>query len=258
MPVDEENGIIYTDLGCGNKNDSYGQQLLAAGFELDNEDSRPSQNAYFYAKTLASAQGVHGEKTAYVGMVYTAATDEALTLYPNGIWRVFFFVEQNPIVENVTLSEVNAEFASKKLFSDQNTSILPTLTIADGCTKIDFVDATSQFVQSMVSLGSLMGVNISFSYAYSAEVHFYYPEAGAEGAISTLANQLTAAGFTNAAEEGVTTDANTYTFAKNDGQSARIVVTLEKAMSEATQSTPAAYEGYINLSVSHYSMTYTM
>ena len=201
--------------------------------------------------------GICGEKIAYVGLVYSAATDEALTtIYPNGIWRVFFFVEQNPIVENVALADVNAEFASKKLLSDQNTSILPTLTIADGCTKIDFVDATNQFVQSMISLGSLMGVNNSFSYAYSAEVHFYYPEASAEGAISTLATQLLAAGFANPTAEDGTTDANT--FAKDDGQTgARIIVTLEKAMTEATQSAPAAYEGYITLSVSHYKMTVT-
>ncbi|MCR5692863.1 MAG: hypothetical protein K6G74_02700 [Bacilli bacterium] len=257
MPVDEENRIIYTDLGSGNKNTSYGQQLIAAGFTLDTEESDPSKNAYFYTKTLAPAQGVHGEKIAYVGMVYSAATDEALTtIYPNGIWRVFFFVEQEAAVENVTLADVNAEFASKKLLSDQTAPILPTLTLAEGCTQIDFIDGTDTFIQTMMYIGSLNGFNVSFQYAYSVEAHFHYPEASSEAAIASLSSQLLAAGYANVTDENGATDPTT--FSKDDGQTgARLIVSLDKAMSEATQTAPAAYEGYINLSVSHYKMTVT-
>ena len=253
MPADEDSGLIYSDLGCGNKNEAYGAQLLAAGFTADQADTDESKNLYFYKKTFAPASGVHGEKVAYVGMMYTAATGEAATLYPNGIWRVMLVVEAESFAENVSLADVNAEFATKKLLADNTTPILPTLTLAEGCTQIDFIDGTADFVSEMKQYAAMLGASIDFSYCYVAEVHFYYPEASADAAIAHLSALLLAAGYTNSVDSK-TNQPDTTTFENNaeTGQYATLSIKLDKAMTSATSGAAATYQGFIYLAVTHF------
>ena len=79
MPANSSNGMIYADLGSGNKNTAYGQALVAAGFELDAENSSAADNLYVYTKTITERQGLQGAKIALVGLSYSTATDEAAT-----------------------------------------------------------------------------------------------------------------------------------------------------------------------------------
>ena len=252
MPASADDGLIFTDLGSGDKNTAYGAVLTGQGFTLDNINSDTANGLYIYAKEIAPASGVHGAKTAIVGTAYSAATGDAATIYPNGIWRIYFFVQQEELVENVTLEDVNAEFASKKLLTTPTQSILPALTLPEGCTKIDFIDGTASFISEMQQYMAYFGVSVNITYAYSAEVHFYYPEANAEDAVADLSAQLITAGFRNETSQSGETDLTTFTLASETAGS--LIITVDKAMTTATSTEPATYKGFIYLSVSHFAM----
>ena len=252
MPASADDGLIFTDLGSGDKNAAYGAVLTGQGFTLDNINSDTANGLYIYAKEIAPASGVHGAKTAIVGTAYSAATGDAATIYPNGIWRIYFFVQQEELVENVTLEDVNAEFASKKLLTTPTQSILPALTLPEGCTKIDFIDGTASFISEMQQYMAYFGVSVNITYAYSAEVHFYYPEANAEDAVADLSAQLITAGFRNETSQSGETDLTTFTLASETAGS--LIITVDKAMTTATSTEPATYKGFIYLSVSHFAM----
>ena len=255
MPVDEDDGLIYSDLGCGNQNTAYGAVITGLGFTLDTQSSQTANGLYFYTKEIAPASGVHGAKTAVIATVYQSATGEDATFYPNGVWNIYFFVQQQNGVENVSLADVNAEFASKKLLSNPSASILPTLTLTGGYTKIDFIDATDEFISSMSTYAAYYGLTISFSYCYCAEVHVYYPEASVDAAIASLGAQLIAAGYANAVDSTTgQTDPETFKLAADNTNSSALIVNVEKAMTEATTTTPAAYKGFLVFAVTHYSI----
>jgi hypothetical protein len=255
MPADAEEGLIYSDLGCGNKNTAYGAVITGLGFTLDTQNSQTANGLYIYTKEIAAASGVHGAKTAIIATMYQTATGDAATLYPNGVWNVYFFVQQDSAVENVSLADVNAEFASKKLPSNPSASILPTLTLTEGYTKIDFIDATDEFISSMSTYAAYYGLTISFSYCYCAEVHVYYPEASVDAAIADLGAQLIAAGYANAVDSTTgQTDPETFKLAADNTNSSTLLVNVEKAMTEATTTTPAAYKGFLVFAVTHYSI----
>ncbi|MCR5514290.1 MAG: hypothetical protein K6F36_02505 [Bacilli bacterium] len=255
MPADAEEGLIYSDLGCGNKNTAYGAVITGLGFTLDAQSSQTANGRYVYTKEIAQASGVHGAKTAVIATIYQSATGEAATFYPNGVWNIYFFVQQQNGVKNVSLADVNAEFASKKLLSNPSASILPTLTLTEGYTKIDFIDATDEFISSMKTFAAQYGVTISFSYCYCAEVHVYYPEASVDAAIASLGAQLIAAGYANAVDSTTgQTDPETFKLAADNTNSSTLIVNVEKAMTEATTTTPAAYKGFLVFAVTHYSI----
>ena len=252
MPADAEEGLIYSDLGCGNKNTAYGAVITGLGFTLDTQNSQTANGLYIYTKEIAAASGVHGAKTAIIATRYQTATDEATTLYPNGVWSVYFFVQQTNAVENVSLADVNAEFASKKLLTTPTASILPALTLPEGCTKIDFIDGTADMLSELreqIEVLAAYGYNITVTYCYAAEVHFYYPEASADDVVANLKAQLVAAGFTNVVSKSGQVDETSYTLAAETA--ADLTITVDKAMTTATTTTPAAYKGFVYLAVSH-------
>lgn len=252
MPADAEEGLIYSDLGCGNKNTAYGAVITGLGFTLDTENSQTANGLYIYTKEIAAASGVHGAKTAIIATRYQTATGDAATLYPNGVWNVYFFVQQDSAVENVSLADVNAEFASKKLLTTPTASILPALTLPEGCTKIDFIDATADTLsdlQEYIAVLANYGYTITVTYCYAAEVHFYYPEASADDVVANLKAQLVAAGFTNVVSQSGQVDETSYTLAAETA--ANLTITVDKAMTTATTTTPAAYKGFVYLAVSH-------
>ena len=252
MPADAEEGLIYSDLGCGNKNTAYGAVITGLGFTLDTQNSQTANGLYIYTKEIAAASGVHGAKTAVIATMYQTATGDAATLYPNGVWKVYFLVQQDSAVENVSLADVNAEFASKKLLTTPTASILPTLTLPEGCTKIDFIDGTADTLselQQYIKILAARGYNITVTYCYAAEVHFYYPEASADDVVANLKAQLVAAGFTNVVSQSGQVDETSYTLAAETA--ANLTITVDKAMTTATTTTPAAYKGFVYLAVSH-------
>ena len=252
MPADAEEGLIYSDLGCGNKNTAYGAVITGLGFTLDTQNSQTANGLYIYTKEIAAASGVHGAKTAIIATRYQTATDEATTLYPNGVWSVYFFVQQTNAVENVSLADVNAEFASKKLLTTPTASILPALTLPEGCTKIDFIDGTADMLSELreqIEVLAAYDYNITVTYCYAAEVHFYYPEASADDVVANLKAQLVAAGFTNVVSKSGQVDETSYTLAAETA--ADLTITVDKAMTTATTTTPAAYKGFVYLAVSH-------
>ena len=252
MPADDEEGLIYSDLGSGNKNTAYGAVITGLGFTLDTQNSQTANGLYIYTKEIAAASGVHGAKTAIIATMYQTATGDAATLYPNGVWNVYFFVQQDSAVENVSLADVNAEFASKKLLTTPTASILPALTLPEGCTKIDFIDATADTLsdlQEYIEVLAAYGYTITVTYCYAAEVHFYYPEASADDVVANLKAQLVAAGFTNVVSQSGQVDETSYTLAAETA--ANLTITVDKAMTTATTTTPAAYKGFVYFAVSH-------
>ena len=254
MPADSSSGLIYTDLGCGNKNTAYGQALIAAGFALDEENSVPASNTYIYTKTISEAQGLKGAKYAIVGLSYMTATDEAATIYPNGAWSVYLFVESQTSFENVTLADVNAEIQSHKLLSNPATPIVPTFSLLDGYTKIDYLDTSADTAEYLEYAASYYGLSITIDYCFGAEIHVYYPEANADAAVANIITQVTAAGFTQ--ETSASTGqpiAGSYT----SNADATADATIEVSVAKALDSTTSAYKGFIYISVTHlkYSVT---
>ena len=81
MPADAEEGLIYSDLGCGNKNTAYGAVITGLGFTLDTQNSQTANGLYIYTKEIAAASGVHGAKTAVVATMYQTATGEAAIIH---------------------------------------------------------------------------------------------------------------------------------------------------------------------------------
>lgn len=254
MPANASSGLIFADLGSGNKNSAYGQALIGAGFALDAENSDANNNLYIYTKTIQERQGFQGEKTAIVGLSYTAASEEVADIYPNGVWSIYCFVETQTSFENVTLADVNTELASHKLLSNPATSILPTLTLPEGCTKIDYLDATDETVSYLTEIASYYNLNISIESCYSSEIHFYYPEASADDVVANLTSQITAAGFTQATNSSTGQPiAGSYVSNADDASDASLEVSIAKALDSKTN----AYKGFVYLAVTHmkYSVT---
>ena len=250
MPANSSNGLIYTDLGCGNKNDAYGQALIAAGFALDEENSVPASNTYIYSKTISEAQGLKGAKYAIVGLSYMTATDEAATIYPNGAWSIYLFVETQTSFENVTLAEVNAEIQSHKLVSNPAASILPALTLTSGYTKIDYLDASDEIADYLNSTAAKYNVTINILACFSNEIHIYYPEASADAAIADLISQVTAAGFTQETKNGQPVEG-----AYSSQADAAAGGSLEINIAKALDSTTNAYKGFIYIAITHVAYT---
>ncbi|MBR6866068.1 MAG: hypothetical protein IKM80_02355 [Bacilli bacterium] len=248
MPANASNGLIYADLGSGNKNTAYGQTLIGAGFALDTENSDADNNLYIYTKTIQERQGFQGEKTAIVGLSYTAASEEVANIYPNGVWSIYCFVETQTSFENVALADVNTELASHKLLSNPAASILPALTLPEGCTKIDYLDATDETVSYLTEIASYYNLNITIEACYSSEIHFYYPEANADDVVANLTSQITAAGFTQATNSTTGQPvAGSYVSNADDASEATLEVSIAKAMDSKTN----AYKGFVYLSVTH-------
>ena len=252
MPASASSGLIYADLGSGNKNSAYGQALIGAGFALDTENSDANNNLYIYTKTIQERQGFQGEKTAIVGLSYTAASEEVADIYPNGVWSIYCFVETQTSFENVTLADVNTELASHKLLSNPATSILPALTLPEGCTKIDYLDATDETVSYLTEIASYYNLNISIESCYSSEIHFYYPEASADDVVTNLTSQITAAGFTQATNSTTGQPiAGSYVSNADDASDASLEVSIAKALDSKTN----AYKGFVYLAVTHIKYT---
>jgi len=248
MPANASNGLIYADLGSGNKNTAYGQTLIGAGFTLDTENSDANNNLYIYTKTIQERQGFQGEKTAIVGLSYTAASEEVANIYPNGVWSIYCFVETQTSFENVTLADVNTELASHKLLSNPAASILPALTLPEGCTKIDYLDATDETVSYLTELASYYNLKITIEACYSSEIHFYYPEASADDVVANLTSQITAAGFTQATNSSTGQPiAGSYVSTADDASDASLEVSVAKALDSKTN----AYKGFVYLAVTH-------
>ena len=248
MPANASNGLIFADLGSGNKNTAYGQTLIGAGFALDTENSDANNNLYIYTKTIQERQGFQGEKTAIVGLSYTAASEEVANIYPNGVWSIYCFVETQTSFENVTLADVNTELASHKLLSNPAASILPALTLPEGCTKIDYLDATDETVSYLTEIASYYNLSITIEACYSSEIHFYYPEANADDVVANLTSQITAAGFTQATNSTTGQPvAGSYVSNADDASEATLEVSIAKAMDSKTN----AYKGFVYLSVTH-------
>ncbi len=255
MPADADEGLIYSDLGCGNQNTSYGTVITGLGFTLDAQNSQTANGLYIYTKEIAPASGVHGAKTAIIATVYQTATGEAATIYPNGIWNVYFMVQQNNSATNVTLADVNAEFATHKLRNNPAASILPTLTLTSGYTQIDYLDVSEDFSESMTYFIYQKYQRVIYlSYCYSAEVHVHYAsEADADAAIASLSSQILAAGYTNSTNtQGQVIEGY---FESSADQSTTSPAYLEfSVMKVMTKDDVPAYDGMIAFSISHYAL----
>lgn len=247
MPANSSNGMIYADLGSGNKNTAYGQALVAAGFELDATNSSAADNLYVYTKTISERQGLQGAKVALVGLSYSTATGEAATIYPNGIWSVYFLVETETSFENVTLAEVNTELQSHKLLSNPATPIVPTFTLLDGYTKIDYLDSGAETAEYLEYMASYYGVTITIDACFGAEIHVYYPEANADAAVADIISQVTAAGFTQETSSAGQPVEGAYSSAADKTADASLEVSVAKAL----DSTTGAYKGFIYIAVTH-------
>ena len=247
MPANSSNGMIYADLGSGNKNTAYGQALVAAGFELDATNSSAADNLYVYTKTISERQGLQGAKVALVGLSYSTATGEAATIYPNGIWSVYFLVETETSFENVTLAEVNTELQSHKLLSNPATPIVPTFTLLDGYTKIDYLDSGAETAEYLEYMASYYGVTITIDACFGAEIHVYYPEANADAAVADVISQVTAAGFTQETSSAGQPVEGAYSSAADKTADASLEVSVAKAL----DSTTGAYKGFIYIAVTH-------
>lgn len=248
MPANSSNGMIYADLGSGNKNTAYGQALVAAGFELDAENSSAADNLYVYTKTITERQGFQGAKIALVGLSYSTATDEAATIYPNGIWSVYFLVQTETSFENVTLAEVNTELQSHKLISNPTTPIVPTFTLLDGYTKIDYLDTGADTAEYLEAMASYYGLTITIDACFGAEIHVYYPEASADAAVANVISQVTAAGFT---QETNSTTGQPIEGSYSSNADATADASLEVSVAKALDSTTGAYKGFIYIAVTH-------
>ncbi|MBO4736995.1 MAG: hypothetical protein J5627_00950 [Bacilli bacterium] len=247
MPTNSDTGMIYADLGCGNKNNAYGQALVTAGFELDATNSSAADNFYVYTKTISETQGLKGGKTALVGLSYSTATDEAATIYPNGIWSVYFLVQTETSFENVTLAEVNTELQSHKLISNPATPIVPTFTLLDGYTKIDYLDTGADTAEYLEYMASYYGLTITINACFGAEIHVYYPEASADAAVANVISQVTAAGFT----QETNTSGQPIEGSYSSNADATADASLEVSVAKALDSTTGAYKGFIYIAVTH-------
>lgn len=255
MPADAEEGLIYSDFGCGNKNTAYGAVITGLGFTLDTQNSQTANGLYIYTKEIAPASGVHGAKTAIIATMYQTATGDAATIYPNGIWNIYFMVQQNNSATNVTLADVNAEFATHKLRNNPAASILPALTLTSGYTQIDYLDVSEDFSESMTYYIYQMYQRVIYlSYCYSAEVHVHYAsEADADAAIASLSSQILAAGYTNSTNsQGQVIEGY---FESSADQSTTSPAFLEfSVMKVMTKDDVPAYDGMIAFSISHYAL----
>ena len=251
MPANSSNGMIYADLGSGNKNTAYGQALVAAGFELDNENSSAADNFFVYSKTITERQGLQGAKIALVGLSYSTATDEAATIYPNGIWSVYFLVQTETSFENVTLADVNTELQSHKLISNPATPIVPTFTLLDGYTKIDYLDTGADTAEYLEYMASYYGLTITVDACFGAEIHVYYPEASADDAVANVISQVTAAGFT----QETNTSGQPIEGSYSSNADATADASLEVSVAKALDSTTGAYKGFIYIAVTHLKYT---
>ena len=246
MPANTESGLIFSDIGSGNRNDAYGAVLTGLGFALDNENSDADNDMLVYTKTIREAQGLsQGKLVVYVGLQYQTATGELANIYPNGVWTVkLLSEEQFETVENVTLDAVNAELAAHKLLSNKAASILPTLTLPAGYTQIDYTNATSDFVYMMTLMAQYSQMNISFTYCYYANITVHYAnESDADAAITSLSSQLLAAGYTSS-----TTSEGSFQSSADTAADALAVSITKKKTSDAA----ATYAGTISIEVAHY------
>ena len=256
MPAGENSGLIFSDIGSGNRNDAYGAVLTGLGFvALDNENSDADNNLLVYTKTIREAQGLsQGKLVVYVGLQYQTATGELANIYPNGVWTVkLLSEEQFETVENVTLDAVNAELAAHKLLSNKAASILPTLTLPAGYTQIDYTNATSDFVYTMTLMAQYNQTNISFTYCYYADITVHYAnENDADAAITSLSSQLLAAGYAGATSS-TTGQALEGTF-KSSADTAANALTVSITKNK-TSDAAATYAGTISIAVVHYAIT---
>ena len=248
MPANSSTGLIYTDLGCGNKTTAYGQALVAAGYALDDENSNPAQNLYIYTKTISERQGLQGAKYAVVGLSYSTATGEAAAIYPNGAWSIYFFVETETSFSDVTLAEVNTELQSHKLISNPATPIAPTFTLLDGYTKIDYLDTGADTAEYLEAMASYYGLTITIDACFGAEIHVYYPEASADAAVANVISQVTAAGFT---QETNSSTGQPIEGSYTSNADATADATIEVNVAKALDSKTGAYKGFIYIAVTH-------
>ncbi|MCQ2799419.1 MAG: hypothetical protein MJ228_01475 [Bacilli bacterium] len=248
--------MIFQDLGSGNITSAYGTVLTGLGYTYDAQNSGTESGVTyaFYAKTISNTVGLVAGKTAYVALAFQAPTAETRQMYPNGVFTMLAFVEEDEIVNvEIDAATLNNHLANFKRDWDRTTNVYPTINFGTNCTKLTYTDATVEFEEQMNQYyGQMLGIDIDiFTVDLYAEVKAYYAtEAEATAFVTALGQALVAAGFVaNANSAGVW---NLTDSATTNPSSYQAMVSAEPYM--GSDSNNPSYQGYALISFSYLTM----
>lgn len=179
VDVLDDGEFYFEDLGCGNIVNSYKNQLTAAGFTLNEEESDTVKGLYCYEKSLADASGSSREIKEYVMFAWQNDSTTA-SLYPNGRFVLVAYPTQGSITVR-NLKDLNLTLAAYTMDSTGQ-AWWPMMNIA-GCTSCSLTDATaSQTDYDLYLVGYL----------------YFATEAEAIAAVSAINNELYNNNYTDA------------------------------------------------------------
>lgn len=179
----EDDGSIsfyFEDLGCGNLVNSYKNQLAAAGFTQNDDQTDLTKGIYCYEKTLVAATTNAGAIKEYA--LFTWQNDSsAAVYYPNGKFIIIAYARQE--VLKMTVAELTTTLSSHTL--SDGTQYWPSINYGN-CTGASLDDQTDYMAAQYPE--------------YPAEFYgiiklYYATEAEAIAAVSTITGKLTKAGY---------------------------------------------------------------
>lgn len=226
-----DGSFYFEDLGCGNIVNSYKNQLTAAGYTQNDEETDLTKGIYCYEKVLTAATANAG---AIKGIVmFTWQNDPAqATYYPNGQFMIVAYPMQE--VLKMTTTELHTALCSHTL-NDGTTQYWPSNMSYGNCTGAsvsDLTDDANDYYQGY------------YNFEYYAIIRLYYAtEAEAVAAVSAINARLTKSGY-SASSYG-----SGYTMETTDPYTYDVDEVFVRA--EVAYDDNGNYLGYVELTIYH-------
>ena len=224
----EDGSFYFEDLGCGNKVNSYKNQLTAAGFTQNDDLTNAQTGVFAYEKTLVAATSNAGAIKEIVMFAWQNDASQAV-YYPNGKFVLIAYPMQE--VLKITVAELTTSLASHTL--SDGTQYWPDMTFA-GCTGAAIDDYTD-------AANSYYGGYYEFEY-YGIIKLYYATEAEAIAAVNYINTQLGKNGYTASASGYTLSTYDPYTYDEET-----VAVSAEVAYDDNGN-----YLGYVEIVIYHY------
>ena len=224
----EDGSFYFEDLGCGNKVNSYKNQLTAAGFTQNDDLTNAQTGVYAYEKTLVAATTNAGAIKEIVMFAWQNDASQAV-YYPNGKFVLVAYPMQE--VLKITVAELNTSLSSHTL--SDGTQYWPDMSFT-GCTGAAIDDYTD-------TANNYYGGYYEFEF-YGIIKLYYATEAEAIAAVNYINTQLGKNGYTASASGYTLSTYDPYTYDEET-----VAVSAEVAYDDNGN-----YLGYVEIAIYHY------
>ena len=128
--------FLFTDYGCGNLVNSYKNQVEAAGFALNTEESDVTMGIYCYDKVITAGTLTTGPITEYILFAWSNDPTQAV-MYPNGAFKILAYAVEGEL--QLTYAQMSTVLSSHTL--ENGESYWPTIELTN-CTNATYSDIT--------------------------------------------------------------------------------------------------------------------